>query len=151
MYFISSVPLISWQPDLLSWFTIVNNQTKYKKWAYTENRTLTYSIIRYTMRGYFAAQGDKPSSSCVWWFLNRFLSDSVPKSWPVLVNDADLHVAACLRTEGKMTKRENRQAERERANLVGLTRVTERKRERWWTSCGQRWVTNKCKKCRQCQ
>ena len=62
--------------------------------------------------------------------MNRFLSDSVPKSWPVLVNDADLHVAACLRTEGKMTKRENRQAERERANLVGLTRVTERKRER---------------------
>ena len=37
-------------------------------WAYTDNRTLTVSIIRYTMRGYFAAQGDKPCSSCVWWF-----------------------------------------------------------------------------------
>ena len=67
-YFISSVPLISWEPNLLSWLTIVNNQIKYKKWAYTEKRTLTYSIIRYTMRGYFAAQGDKPCWSCVWWF-----------------------------------------------------------------------------------
>ena len=27
-------------------------------WAYTDNRTLTYSIIKYTMRGYFAAQDD---------------------------------------------------------------------------------------------
>ena len=25
-------------------------------WAYTDNRTLTYCIIRYTMRGYFAAR-----------------------------------------------------------------------------------------------
>ena len=29
--FISSVPLISWQPKSLCWFTIVNNQTKYNK------------------------------------------------------------------------------------------------------------------------
>ena len=68
MYFICSVPLISWQPNSLCWFNIVNNQTKYNNWAYTDNRTLTYSIIRYTMRGYFAAQGDKPCWSCVQWF-----------------------------------------------------------------------------------
>ena len=39
------------------------------KWVYTDSRALTYSIIRQTMRGYSAAQGDKPCLSCVWWFL----------------------------------------------------------------------------------
>ena len=39
------------------------------KWVYTDSRALTYSIIRQTMRGYSAAQGDKPCLSCVWSFL----------------------------------------------------------------------------------
>ena len=35
------------------------------KRAFAESRTLTYSIIRHTVRGNFAAQGDKPCLSCV--------------------------------------------------------------------------------------
>ena len=53
MYFICSVPLISWQTNLLCWLILLITKPSTTMWAYTDNRTLTYSIIRYTMRGYF--------------------------------------------------------------------------------------------------
>ena len=60
MYLICSVPLISWQPKKVCWFTIHNNQTKYNKGAYTDSNILTYTITRHPIGGwgwgYFASQ-----------------------------------------------------------------------------------------------
>ena len=48
MYFISSVPLISWQPNWMCWFTVSNRETRYSKvgiyWQYYFQYHLAHNI-----------------------------------------------------------------------------------------------------------
>ena len=49
MYLISSVPLMSWQPNKVYWCTITHTQTT-TKWVYIDSNILTYSIATHATR-----------------------------------------------------------------------------------------------------
>ena len=74
------------------------------KWAYTDSSTLTYSIIRHTMRGYFAKQGNKPCSSCILILLLFWRENATMLFLPLLSSivacssEQQLHACFCFRS-----------------------------------------------------